>query len=241
MAETDRLEVVRAHADDVAGAARSAALGERRLQEISIELHRLVAGLRLREAELVRDEQIELQDAASRLCAAWRASGPVLRERQAWAEATRLGEVMAAEEERARPALRARAVAAGRLARALDLLATEAEAAAVAVAERADSLDSRVADQRAEQLRLTGETATHRARADQAEKALADIAARHGQAVRDGVIGADEGVAAATAQGRSAQQETAAQVEAMLTEQDELRTLRRDAGTELRRHGRSKR
>lgn len=235
VAEIDRLAVVRAHADDVAGAARTAALEERRLQEISIELNRLVAGLRLREAERARDEQTELRDAASQLCAAWRASGPVLREREASAEATRLRTVMAAEEERARPALRARAVATGRLARALDRLATEADASAVAAAERADALDSQVAAQRAEQLRLTGDTATHRAQADQAEKALADIAARQGQAVRDGVIGADDDVATAAAQARSSQQETAAEVEAVLTEQGELRTRRRDADTELDR------
>ena len=235
IAETDRLVVLRAHADDVAGAARTAALEERRLQEISIELNRLVAGLRLREAERARDEQTELRDAASQLCAAWRASGPVLREREAAAEATRLRTVMAAEEERARPALRARAVATGRLARALDRLSTEADAAALAAAERADALDVQVAAQRAEQLRLTSDTATHRALADQAEKALADIAARHGQAVRDGVIGADDDVTTAAAAARSAQQETAAEVEAVLTEQGELRTRRRDADTELHR------
>jgi len=233
VAETDRLEVIRAHADDVAGAARTAGLEERRLQEISIELNRLVAGLRLREAELARDEQTGLRDAASQLCAAWRASGPVLRERESSAEATRLRKVMAAEEERARPALHARAVATGRLARALDRLATEADAAATAAAARADALNSQVAAQRAEQLRLTGETATHRAQADQAEQALADIAAHHGQAVRDGVIGADDDVVEAAAQARLAQQETAAQIEAVLTEQDELRTRRRDAGTVL--------
>ncbi len=233
VAETDRLTVLQAHADDVAGAARTAALEERRLQEISIELNRLVAGLRLREAERIRDEQAELLDAVSRLCAAWRASGPVLRSRMASAEAIRLRTVMAAEEERARPALRARAVAAGRLARTLDLLATEADASAVAAAERADALDSRVTTQRAEQLRLTSDTATHRAQADQAEKALAEIAARHGQAVRDGVIGADDDVATAAAVARHAQQDTAAEVEAVLTEQGELRTRRRDAGTEL--------
>lgn len=233
VAETERLAVIQEHASKVAGAARRAALEERRLQEISIELNRLVAGLRLREAERDRDEQTKLLDAASRLCAAWRASGPVLREREASAEATRLRTVMAAEEERARPALRARAVATGRLARALDLLAIEADATAVAAAERADALDAKTATQRAEQLRMTGGAATHRAQADQAEKALADIAARLGQAVRDGVLGADDNVATAAAQARNAQQDTAAEVEAVLTEQGELRTRRRHAGTEL--------
>ncbi|MGB6162111.1 MAG: hypothetical protein WBF75_06000 [Pseudonocardiaceae bacterium] len=231
--EIDRLAIVRAHAEDVAGAARTAALEERRLQEISIELNRLVAELRLREAERARDEQTTRLETVSQLCAAWRASGPVLREREASAEASRLRTVMAAEEERARPALRARAVATGRLARALDRLATEADASAVAAAERADALDAQVAAQRAEQLRLTGDTATHRAQAEQADKALADIAVRHGQAVRDGLIGADDDVATAAAQARSAQQDTAAEVEAALTEQDELRTRRRDADTEL--------
>ncbi|HKR50386.1 MAG TPA: hypothetical protein VJT72_12575, partial [Pseudonocardiaceae bacterium] len=139
----------------------------------------------------------------------------------------------AAEEERARPALRARAVAVGRLAQALDRLATEADATAVTAAERADALESQVAVQRAEQLRLTGETATHRARAAQAEQALADIATRLGQAVRDGVLGADDDITTAAAQARDVQQETVAEVEAVLTEQAELRTHRREAGTEL--------
>ncbi|MGQ0776198.1 MAG: hypothetical protein ACT4NY_17525 [Pseudonocardiales bacterium] len=233
VAETDRLEVVRAHAEDVAGAARTAAQEERRLQEISIELNRLVAGLRLRDAELARDEQNTQRDAAHLLFTAWRASGPVLREREAAAEATRLRAVMAAEQERARPALRARAVAAGRLARALDRLATEAEATAISAAQRAEVVASQAAAERSEQLQLTTEAAGHRASAEQAGNALADIQALHAQAVRDGVIGADDDVATAAEQARTAQHDAAAAVEAALAEQGELRTRRRDAQAEL--------
>ncbi|HEX2297658.1 MAG TPA: hypothetical protein VHH34_03920, partial [Pseudonocardiaceae bacterium] len=101
-AEADRLAGARAHAEEAADAARQAAQDERRLQEISTELHRLVAGLRLHDARLARDEQTRHRDAAEELCAAWRASGAVLREREAAAEAARLRGVLAQEQQRAR-------------------------------------------------------------------------------------------------------------------------------------------
>src|SRR5262249_27662182 len=152
-----------------------------------------------------RDELTELRDTANRLFAAWRATGPVLRDKEAAAEAKRLRVVMAAEQERARPALRARALAAAPLSLALNPGGAEAAAASVAAAERAEGREAQVAAERSEQLRLTGDAAGHRAQAKQAEKALAEIAALHGQAIREGVIGTDDDVGSTAAQARSAQ------------------------------------
>ncbi len=149
---------------------------ERRLQEIATELRRRVA-LRwscaaAQEAETAAGQA---HADAERQVAAWQGVEPVLRHRIAEAEARRLRSVVDAEQERARPALRARQDAAGALAAGLRAMAREADAAAAAAAEAAAAADERADAARSAELAEVSTAATHRAAADQARAELTRI------------------------------------------------------------------
>jgi hypothetical protein len=228
-AEDERLAVaVQAH-DAAQERVRAAELRERRLQEITTELRRRVAALELAAAEEAETAARSAHAEAERQVAAWQAVEPVLRHRVAEAEARRLRGVVDAEQERARPALRARQEAAGALAAGLRAMVREAEASAATAEEAAAAADERADTARAAELAEVSAAATHRAAAEQARAELARIERRTAVAVTAGHLAEGADVAAACAAAEGAAEAAQAEVAALHAELADLRYARRAA------------
>ncbi|TQM36453.1 hypothetical protein [Pseudonocardia cypriaca] len=208
---------------------RAAEVRERRLQEVATELRRRVAALELAAAQEAETAARRAHAEAERQVTAWQAVEPVLRHRVAEAEARRLRGVVDAEQERARPALRARQEAAGALAAGLRAMVREAEDAAGAAEEAAAAADERAETARAAELAEVGAAATHRAAADQARRELARIERRTAVTVTAGHLAEGADVAAAGAAAESAAEAAQAEVGALHAELTGLRHARRAA------------
>lgn len=231
--ENGRLSAVAEALAHAADATRLATGEERRLREVDAELRRLVAVLRLRAATAERDAVGAEKTRAEGLVEAWRAVEPVLADRVAAAEARRLRAVVDAEQERARPALRARQEAAAALAASLDAAAVAAEDAARVAAAAVTTATTSAEAARDEELRQVGEAAGHRAGVDQAHTALGRIRERVATAVADGLLRTDDDIAEAA--DRASAELTAAEAElsGLHAELDRLRRDRRSADTRL--------
>jgi hypothetical protein len=228
-AEDERLSVATQAHDTAQERVRAAELRERRLQEITTELRRLVAGLELAAAQETETAARGAHTEAERQVAAWQAVEPVLRHRVAEAEARRLRSVVDAEQERARPALRARQDAASALAAGLRAMVREADAAATAAEEAAAAADERAETARAAELAEVSAAATHRAAADQARGELARIERRTAVAVTAGHLADGADVAAASAAAEGEADAAQAEVAALHAELTGLRHARRAA------------
>ena len=176
--EDERLAAAVALVDSARAAEAVAAQDERRLREITAELRRLVAELTLAEAERAAAAATEARDTAQARVAAWQAVEPVLAHQLATAEAQRLRRVVDAEQERARPALRARQAAAVALAAGLRAGIVDAESAAEAAAGEAAAAHARATAAHDRELAQAKEAAGHAASAEAARSALADLRRR---------------------------------------------------------------
>jgi hypothetical protein len=231
--EVDRLESARAAVRDATDAARNAGSEHRRLQEITIELRRLVAVLKCRAAEAARDVLQERKDEAAQLVDAWHAVEPVLRDQLAAAEAARLRRVVTAEQERARPALQARQEAASALAFALRAIVDKAVEAARAEGERAEDSTQQAESARSRELHWSTEATEHRAAVEQAHTELGRIGGLITAAVQDGLLAAKDDVAEAAMRARQDERASIASVEENLAELATLRSARRAADVQL--------
>jgi hypothetical protein len=151
----------------------------RRLGAIALELRRLVAGLRLQAAEQAKAALEGERDRTEDLLAAWQAIGTAAAHREAAAAADTIRELVEALQEEARPALRARDLAARALARALLQLAGDAEQHRKHAEEQAVTLDEQAtaADQAGQEAVRKNEQASVQLAAtqghiDQAQAAL---------------------------------------------------------------------
>ena len=124
------------------------------------------------EAEEAEKVAVVAHDAAQARVDAWQAVEPVLAHQLATAEAQRLRRVVDAEQERARPALRARQAAAAALAAGLQATIAEAEAAAATAAGEAAAAEERAGAARDRELQQAKEAAGHAAVVDAAHAAL---------------------------------------------------------------------
>ena len=176
--EDERLAVAVGLVDAAREAEAHAVDDERRLQEITTELRRQVAELVLAEAERVETAATAALDAAQAKVDAWLAVEPVLAHQLAMAEAGRLRRVVDAEQERARPALRARQAAAAALGAALRATADEAVAAAEDAAGAAAAARERANAARDLELERVKEAAGHQAAVGAARATLREIGER---------------------------------------------------------------
>ena len=202
--EDERLEAAVALLEVARAEEAAAAQDERRLREITTELRRLVAELTLAETERADVAARDTYDAAQARVDAWQAVEPVLAHQLATSEAQRLRRVVDAEQERARPALRARQAAAAALAAGLLSTLAGAEAAAAAAAGSAAEAEERANAARARELEQAKEAAGHTAAADAAHLALAEVRERIAAAVAAGLVSdAEADVATAADQAES--------------------------------------
>ncbi|MHA6622852.1 hypothetical protein [Pseudonocardia sp. DLS-67] len=225
--EDERLAVATQAHDAAHEGVRAAEARERRLQETTTELRRRVAVLELVAAQEAEGAARRTHTEAERNVAAWQAVEPVLRHRIAEAEARRLRGVVDAEQERARPALRARQEAAGALAAGLRAMAGEADAAAAAAEEAAAAADERAEAARAAELAEVSAAATHRAAGEQARGELARIEHRTAVAATAGHLTEGAEVAAAGAAAQAEADAAQAEVVALHAELTDLRHARR--------------
>ena len=176
--EDERLAAAVALVESARAAEAAAARDERRLREIVTELRRLVAELALADAEREEAAATEARDAAQARVAAWQAVEPVLAHQLATAEAQRLRRVVDAEQERARPALRARQAAAAALAAGLRAGIADAESAAVAAAGESAAAEERAGAAHDRELAAAKQAASHAAAAEAARSTLSDLRRR---------------------------------------------------------------
>ncbi|MGW1788676.1 hypothetical protein ACWCO0_23965 [Streptomyces tubercidicus] len=156
------------------------------LTRVVTELRRIVAHMRLGEAEAEEQHQRKATDRAELVDSAWRATPVVLSHQDAAAEARRLAETIAATHEAARPALAARDTAARHLAGALAALREQARCDAVGKEESADELDVRAEQAQAEHNAAVATSAAHTAEADQRRREIDAVAEEIRTAVREG-------------------------------------------------------
>ncbi|TQM13727.1 hypothetical protein [Pseudonocardia kunmingensis] len=228
-AEDERAGAAAAAHADAQERVRGAEAEERRRHGIATELRRRVALLELAAAQDAEAAARRAHDEAERQVAGWQAVEPLLRHQVAEAEARRLRGVVDAEQERARPALRARQDAARALAAGLRAMAGEADAAAGAAEEAATAADGRADAARAAELAEAGNAATHAASAEQARGELARVERATATAVTAGHLREGEDVAAAGAAAEAEAGSAAEELAALHAELTELRRARRGA------------
>ncbi|NMO54536.1 hypothetical protein HH310_25555 [Actinoplanes sp. TBRC 11911] len=152
----------------------------RRLGAIALELRRLVAGLRLQAAEQVKAALEDERDRIKDLLTAWQATGAATTYREATAAADTIRDLVEVRQEEARPALRARDLAARALARALLDVAANAEQNRVEDEKQATTIDEQAAaaDQAGQEAVRKNEQANAQLAAAQEQIDQAQIALR---------------------------------------------------------------
>ncbi|MBW0104482.1 hypothetical protein [Pseudonocardia sp. KRD291] len=237
--EDERLSTAREALDVAEEAEQSAGRTERRLGEVVTELRRLTAGLELEHAQRAEEQARREHDAAQETVEAWQAVEPVLRHQIEAAEAGRLRRLLDEEQERARPALRARQDAARALAAGLRAVAADADRAAQGASESARAASDRAEAARETEIEATSDVASRESAAAQARSGRDVIAGRVAAAVREGLLTApgpgrdpgDDDVTAAAATARGEAGAAARAVSDLHTGLDDLRRARRAADT----------
>ncbi|MCR3723001.1 MULTISPECIES: hypothetical protein [Prauserella salsuginis group] len=200
-AESERLETLTAHVQEVSDAERLAEGDHRRKQAVLTELRRQVAAM-LREEAQAESERIDAElTEAKTLAEAWRETGTVLTHLGATRKAADIRELVGSREEKARPALEAKNAAATALARGLLGLAREAQQQADEADRQANQLQAEAEDAQRERDEATSAAANRRAEADGLTARLDEVRAEIAQATADGLVshGADVAEAARTA------------------------------------------
>ncbi len=201
----DRADLERAEGEmgEVAKAESAADNDVRRIGEILLELRRLVAEFRLKQAQ---DEEKDLkrqQDDLVEELAAWSATDLLVELKEANASEGSIRDLVEQQTERARPALAARDASATALARALLHLMDSADAEQQAADVRAQELENaaRVVDRETHEQVRRSERASARAAAirEMVEQIQGDLRA----AVEDGILVAASAVDEAALQAKT--------------------------------------
>ncbi|MBA0125956.1 hypothetical protein H0B56_10420 [Haloechinothrix sp. YIM 98757] len=206
-AESERLQGLRDHVEELRTAERLAEGDHRRKGAVVTELRRVVALLRLDAGQADADRLAEQVAEADTTARAWRATSTVLAHLNAAHKAKATRELVGNREERAQPALAAKNAAATALARGLLALAEDARADAEHAERAAESARRSAADAQHQRDEAMAKAAEHSARAESLDSRIAEVEQRVREAVEAGTLpeGTDtDGVAAAERSAREA-------------------------------------
>ncbi|MFI9393996.1 hypothetical protein ACIG53_24320 [Streptomyces bauhiniae] len=179
---------------------RRARDGRRHAEDVAIELSRLVAQLKLEEAEQNHGAAKQEWQKAVAIEKGWQAVPAVLRDMEAVATARRLRERVAETEKAARPALVARDEAAGLLAQALRAMVTNLTAEADRLGTRATECDQEAEAAQKRHDAAVAAAAGGEARAGLLDDRVAEVREEIGAATRNGLVPDGLEVADAAAQ-----------------------------------------
>ncbi|MEV0072865.1 hypothetical protein [Amycolatopsis sp. NPDC050768] len=210
--ENARLSGLEEHVDEVKSAEKLAEGDHRRLAAGVTELRRLVAVLRLEEAQEARQRvDAELADAKT-AAEAWRETATVLNHLNASRKAKDLRELVGNREEKAKPALAARNSAASALARGLTSLARDAQRQADKAEARAGALRAEAEKAQTDRDEAANLAASRRAEARGLSSRIAELREEISTSVRSGLLTAGADVAEASRAARGQADESAAEL-----------------------------
>ncbi|MDT8913965.1 hypothetical protein [Amycolatopsis sp. PS_44_ISF1] len=208
--ENARLDGLDDHVEEVKTAEKLAEGDHRRLAAGVTELRRLVAVLRLDQAQAER-RRVDAELAEARTEAeAWRETATVLNQLNAGRKARDLRELVGNREEKAKPALAARNAAAAALGRGLLALARDAQRQADRAEAHADALRAEAEKAQTERDEAANLAAGRRAEARGLSARIAELREEIATSVRSGLLGAGADVAEAARAARTATESTAA-------------------------------
>ncbi|MEV8610079.1 hypothetical protein AB0383_19500 [Amycolatopsis sp. NPDC051373] len=210
--ENARLSGLEEHVDEVKSAEKLAEGDHRRLAAGVTELRRLVAVLRLEEAQEARRRvDAELADAKTAV-EAWRETATVLNQLNASRKAKDLRELVGNREEKAKPALAARNSAASALARGLTALARDAQRQADKAEAHAGALRAEAEKAQTDRDEAANLAASRRAEARGLSSRIAELREEISTSVRSGLLTAGTDVAEASRAARVQADESAAEL-----------------------------
>jgi chromosome segregation ATPase len=201
--ESERLTGLAAYVDETRDAEKLAEGDHRRLSAVVTELRRVVAELRLADATAGKKRLDDELSEARATAEAWRETGAVLAHVNAVRKAADIRELVGEREQTAKPALEAKNAAANALACGLLALAREADEQAQAAEERAGAARAEAATAQDQRDEATSTAAKYRAEEAQLSARIEEIRAQVRQAVRDGLLGDGNQVAAAAQEARA--------------------------------------
>ncbi|MFI6026971.1 hypothetical protein [Amycolatopsis magusensis] len=210
--ESDRLEALEAHVDELKTAEKLAEGDHRRLTATVTELRRVVAGMRLEEATETRKRIDESYTEAKVEAEAWRETTTVLAHLNASRKARDIRELVGSREQKAQPALEAKNAAATAFARGLLALAKDAQGQADAADKAAKALLAEADRAQQDRDEATATAATRRAEADGLAGRIAEVRAEIADAVRDGLLTDAAEVAESTRIARAAAETAASEL-----------------------------
>lgn len=230
-----RREAAQAHVEETASQERQYDREVSRLGAVLLEIQRLVAEMRLNQAKEKQEKIKNRRSEATLRLQAWRSCGTVLDARAATAEATALRNLLAEQEEYARPALDARDAAARQLARGLLVAAKTADAAAAAANNAVTELRESENEETEKAGALRTDAARLTERAESLDQQVRDVMTAVQDHVRAGMLadGADVGDEAAIAAAVAHEAEQA--IGRAFDEQDQLATAVDSWNAELTR------
>ncbi|MEV5713781.1 hypothetical protein AB0L41_07785 [Amycolatopsis mediterranei] len=208
--ENARLSGLEDHVSEVKSAEKLAEGDHRRLAAAVTELRRLVAVLRLDEAQEAR-KRVDAELAQAKTEAeAWRETATVLNSLNAARKAKDLRELVGSREEKARPALKARNDAASALARGLHSLAQDAQRQADKAEAHAGALRAEAEKAQTERDEAANLAAARRAEARGLTTRITELREEVQGAVRAGLLPSGADVAEASRAARSAAEQAGA-------------------------------
>ena len=209
--ENARLSGLEEHVEEVRTAEKLAEGDHRRLTAGVTELRRLVAVLRLEEAQIERERvDGELAEAKTQ-AEAWRETATVLNRLNAARKAKDLRELVGNREEKAKPALAARDAAAVALGRGLLALARDAQRQADKAEAHADALRAEAEKAQTERDEAANLAAGRRAEARGLSSRIAELREEISESVRSGLLPSGADVAEAARSARAEAEAAAAE------------------------------
>jgi hypothetical protein len=213
---------------------KSADVDRRRLNAVTLELHRHLALLRWQAGEAARRRLEKLRDSAGQVVDAWLATDVVLRHEAARQEADQMRSVVGEQEQQAAPVLAARNGAAKRLARGLLATAVAADGEAAVLDAEAVGLDEDITRADSDAIDATRLAEQERGRASAADGRVAAVQADLQAAVDDGLLTGPDGVAATAEAADEAAGTARDRVAAAVRELTGLAERRKQLGTDLK-------
>ncbi|MFB9930810.1 hypothetical protein ACFORO_25505 [Amycolatopsis halotolerans] len=209
--ENARLSGLEEHVEEVRSAEKLAEGDHRRLTAGVTELRRLVAVLRLEEAQIERERvDGELAEAKTQ-AEAWRETATVLNRLNAARKAKDLRELVGNREEKAKPALAARDAAAVALGRGLISLARDAQRQADKAEAHADALRAEAEKAQTERDEAANLAAGRRAEARGLSSRIAELREEISESVRSGLLTSGADVAESARAARAEAEATTAE------------------------------
>ncbi|MFE3175689.1 hypothetical protein ACFXPA_30635 [Amycolatopsis sp. NPDC059090] len=209
--ENARLSGLEEHVEEVRSAEKLAEGDHRRLTAGVTELRRLVAVLRLEEAQIERERvDGELAEAKTQ-AEAWRETATVLNRLNAARKAKDLRELVGNREEKAKPALAARDAAAVALGRGLLSLARDAQRQADKAEAHADALRAEAEKAQTERDEAANLAAGRRAEARGLSSRIAELREEISESVRSGLLTSGADVAESARAARAEAEATTAE------------------------------